>query len=341
MVFPERVRLARLPTPIEPLHRLSKELGIGLYAWRDDLTGFAESGNKIRKLEFLLAEALRQGATTLITCGGPQSNHARATAVAARRMGLGVSLVVRGTPDGKWDRGGNFFLDRLYGATLSLVPYEKYRAAGGVYDPFLASRAEALRAEGERPYVIPEGGSCALGALGYAAAVEEMLAGWRVVAGTDAPDSIFLALGSGGTYAGLHVGLERAGLSASRLHAVNVCDDACYFEKRIRGLFEELARERGIEVEDPSVRIWDGYVGSGYSLASDEDLREYARVARAEGLLLDPCYTGKAFRGMVAEIRKDPSRFGRKVLFLHSGGGFATFSYQAQYERALGAEESA
>lgn len=337
MNFPEKVRLARAPTPIEPLRRLSKELGVGLFAWRDDLTGFAESGNKVRKLEFLVAEALRQGATSLVTCGGPQSNHARATAVAARRLGLGISLVLREPPDGTFDSGGNYLLDRLYGAAITRVSYADYRAAGSVYDSFLDREATALRRRGETPYVIPEGGSSPLGCLGYASAVEEMLVAWRGVAGTERPDALFVALGSGGTYAGLHLGLERAGISPSVLHAVNVCDDAAYFRKRIGGIFEGLA-EMGHPVREKGIQICDGHVGKGYSLATDEELAEYARVARTEGLLLDPCYTGKAFLGMKRELARQPARFGKNILFLHSGGGFATFSYREQYDRALKTE---
>jgi D-cysteine desulfhydrase len=169
-----RLRLARLPTPIHRLDRLSRQSGREIYLWRDDLTGFGESGNKIRKLEFLLAEAVEQRATWVVTCGGPQSNHARCTVLAARRLGMGASIVVREPPEGldaaaPWT--GNWLLDHIAGAHVVCVPFAEYRAAGSVYDPFLEREAERLRRRSERPYVIGEGGSSPLGCMAYRAAV--------------------------------------------------------------------------------------------------------------------------------------------------------------------------
>lgn len=339
MRHPERIRLANLPTPIQPLPRISRQVGKEIFVWRDDLTGFAESGNKIRKLEFLAAEAVKNKASWLVTCGGPQSNHARATAFVARRLGLGVSLVIRKPKDGlaaDSEQVGNYLLNRILGADIQLVEFADYAARGSKYDSFLEEKAQELKARGETPYIIPEGGSSELGCFGYLAAVEEMLAGWsKVCPGSRAPDSLFTALGSGGTFAGLHLGLEHQGLPATILHAVNVCDSAGYFERRIRNLFAAVESRYGIEAGDGKLQIWDGYVGLGYSKATDDELRFYADVARKEGMLLDPCYTGKAFRGMLSEIKKDPSRFGDRVLFLHSGGGFGGFAYGEQYARAL------
>lgn len=339
MRYPERVRLANLPTPIQFLPRLSLELRKEIYVWRDDLTGFSESGNKVRKLEFLVTDALQRKANVLVTCGGPQSNHARATAFLARRLGLGIELIVRKPKTGidpSQETVGNFLLNRLLGAEIELVEFADYQARGAKYDWFLERKAEAIKARGGKPYLIPEGGSCALGCFGYIAGVEEMLASWaKVCPDQKGPSSIVTALGSGGTYAGLHLGLETRGFSSAMLHAVSVCDDAKYFENRINGLFDDVEREYGIKAKSRAMRIHDGYSGLGYAQATDDELRFYAAIARQEGLLLDPCYTGKAFLGMVTEIRKDPSQFGNRVLFLHSGGGFGMFSYGDQYLRAL------
>lgn len=339
MKYPERVRLANLPTPIQPLPRLSKELGKEIYVWRDDLTGFTDSGNKVRKLEFLVSEAVAKKATVLVTCGGPQSNHARATAFVARRLGMGAALVVRKPKTGldpAAEKTSNFLLNRILGADVELVEFADYAAKGAKYDWFLEDKSERVRKAGGVPFVIGEGGSTALGCFGYIAAVEEMMTTWRKACpDAKAPDSIVAALGSGGTYAGLHLGVEAQGLPSDVVHAVNVCDDACYFEKRVGHLFDDVERDYGVRAKSRAMRIHDGYMGLGYAQATDDELRFYADVARKEGLLLDPCYTGKAFRGMVSELKKDPGAFGKRILFLHSGGGFGTFAYGDQYLRAL------
>jgi len=333
----KRIPLSNLPTPIHPLPRLSRELGKEIYVWRDDMTGFPESGNKIRKLEYLLGDAHLREATRIITCGGPQSNHARATAVAARRLGLSITLLLRLPPGATTEPRvtGNLLLDRMLGAEIRFIPYADYVAHGSKYDFFLMEAAGSSRARGETPYLIPEGGSNEIGILGYYHAVEEMLASWHhVCPEAAAPDSIITALGSGGTYAGLHLGLEARGLPASRLFAVNVCDDAEYFRRRIGSLFHAAAGI-GLAVHDPVAQILDGHVGEGYARATEDELRFYCMVARKEGVILDPCYTGKAFRGWVEELRRDPARFGKRVLFLHSGGGFGSFAYEEQYAAVL------
>lgn len=338
---PDKIELARLPTPIQFLPRLSADLGKNLYVWRDDLTGFPESGNKVRKLEFLLADAVAKKATWLVTCGGPQSNHARATAVCARRLGMGVTIVVRKPKGGLAEtqhRQANLLLNHVLGARIRYVEYETYVARDSKYDFFLVEEAGKLRAQGEVPYLVPEGGSNDIGSMGYRAAVPEMAATWKTARQSRkaAPDSIFVALGSGGTVAGLHLGLEAAKLGGERLFPVNVCDDAPYFEKRIGGIWDSIENNLGLAVKQRKLQILDGYKGDGYALATDEELRFYANVARREGLLLDPCYTGKAFLGMWREVKKTPDRFGSDLLFLHTGGGFGNFAYGDQYLRALG-----
>jgi D-cysteine desulfhydrase len=345
MKYPPRLRLAHLPTPIHKLERLSAEIGRDLYIWRDDLTGFVESGNKIRKLEFLLAHALESGATRIVTSGGMQSNHTRAASFAARRVGLRVALVVREPKTGRDPHAppvGNLLLNQIAGADLHYLPYADYQSKGGLYAPFLEEVAEDYRRRGEKPFVIAEGGSMPRGCFGYLHAVEEMLATWKQTgAGTGAPDALFFADGSGGTHAGLHLGYELHGLDPRRLFAVNICDNAEYFHQRVGQLVEEAAKDFNLPSRDRTLQVLDGHVGVAFGVASDDDLRFFLRIARQEGVLLDPTYTGKAFRGMLAELRKAPERFGQRILFLHSGGTFATFAYQEQYARVLAGQFSA
>ncbi|MDB6024262.1 MAG: pyridoxal phosphate-dependent enzyme D-cysteine desulfhydrase family [Verrucomicrobiales bacterium] len=339
MNYPPRLTLANLPTPIHKLERLSAEVGKEIYVWRDDMTGSVESGNKVRKLEFLLADAMAKGATRIITAGGFQSNHTRATAYCARRLGLEVSIIVREPKTGFKPQEiptGNLLLNQITGAELQFVPFAEYQALGG-YGPLLERADEQWRQRGEKTYVIGEGGSQPLGCFGYIYGVEQMLSLWPKVAGTKFPDSLFCADGSGGTHGGLHLGYELNGLSTNAIWAVNVCDSAEYFQKRVGKLIEDTAQQFNLRSINRELQVLDGHFGTGYGIATDEDLRFYARLAKQEGVLLDPTYTGKAFRGMLAEIKRAPDRFGKKILFLHSGGTFGTFALQEQYARALAA----
>lgn len=339
MKLPPRLKLAHLPTPIQKLERISAEAGKEIFIWRDDLTGFTESGNKIRKLEFLLADALEKGATRILTSGGHQSNHTRATTFACRRLGLDISLVVREPKTGRDPNAiptANILLNQIAGADLHFVPYSDYQAAGSTYLPFLEKLAEQSRARGEKPYIILEGGSIPVGCFGYIAAVEEMLATWKAAgAGTTLPNALFFADGSGGTHAGLHLGYEQHGLPTNQLWAINICDSAEYFQKRVGKLIDETAAQFGLKHSERELQVLDGHFGEGYGIATDDDLKFYIQLARKEGVLLDPSYTGKAFQGMLAEIKKAPERFGQKILFLHSGGTFATFAHQERYARLI------
>ena len=339
MKFPPRLHLAHLPTPIQKLERLSGEVGKAIYIWRDDLTGFTESGNKIRKLEFLLADALEKGATRILTSGGYQSNHTRATTFAARRLGLEISLVLREPKTGRVPDElptANLLLSQIAGADIHFISFNDYQAAGSTYLPVLETLAATARQRGEKPYIILEGGSVPLGCFGYIAAVEEMLATWKKSgAKTKCPDSLFFADGSGGTHAGLHLGYELNGLPTRKLWAINICDSAEYFQKRVGKLIEETVAQFGLKHHERELQVLDGHFGSGYGIASDDDLKFYAKLARQEGVLLDPSYTGKAFQGMLAEIKKSPDLFGENILFLHSGGTFGTFAHQPHYAHLL------
>ncbi len=322
--FP-RVRFAHTPTPLEPMPRLSAELGgPSLWVKRDDCTGLATGGNKTRKLEFLLADALAQGADTLITVGATQSNHVRQTAAAAARMGLACEIVLEARmPQANeiYKRNGNVLLDRLLGAKIHERPDGTDMAAAA------EAIAADLRKSGRKPYVIPGGGSNEIGSLGYVASALELLAqaaerGIKV-------DVVVMATGSTGTQAGLIVGFESA---QSGVDVVGVSvrqprerQEAAVFEmvgrvaKHVR-LTHPIGRERVVVDSD--------HVGEGYGLPTPGMLEAVSMTARLEGLLLDPVYTGKAMSGLIAMCRSGRFRTGQNVVFLHTGGQAGLFAYE-------------
>ncbi|WP_242337348.1 MULTISPECIES: D-cysteine desulfhydrase family protein [unclassified Anaeromyxobacter] len=320
-----RVVLARLPTPLERSPRLGAELGLDLLYKRDDLTGLELSGNKARKLEFLIAEAEAARADTLVTCGGVQSNHCRATAFAAARRGLAAVLLLR-VPDPSRPPAleANALLDRLAGAELRWVSHDEYRRRAEVMEAVAAE----LRAAGRRPYVIPEGGSSALGSLGYVAAVAELRAqlpeAWRT-----GPVTIAYAAGSGGTGAGLELGVRVAGWREARPLGFAVCNDAAYFRAAIAGLCAD-ARRRWPElpgVPEDEIAVDDGFIGPGYAQATDEGLQVIRRAARVDGVLLDPVYTAKAMLGVARRASEPGGLPASRVVFLHTGGAFGLFPF--------------
>ena len=323
--YPPRLDLANTPTPLKPLKRLGKKLGVELYIKRDDLTGAGLSGNKIRKLEFVLADALDCGADTVLTCGGAQSNHARATAIAAAMLGLRSHLILR-TPDpsNPPPLEGNILLDRLVGSEIVWITPGEYKRRDEIFE----REAAALRKSGRKPYIIPEGASNALGAWGYIRATEELandLA--NLPDNTDWPTTIINATGSGGTSAGLILGTHMLGLN-TRVVSINVCDDRDYFVKVIGEICENAIANYQIDLpfsRERDIEIIDGYVGRGYALSRPEELALLRDVARTEGIFLDPVYTGKAFFGMTQELSRDPNRFGDRIVFMHTGGIFGLF----------------
>ncbi len=323
--YPPRLELARLPTPLEPLRRLSQELDVDLYVKRDDLTGLALSGNKVRKLEFVLSDAVSKGADTVLTCGGAQSNHARATAVAAARLGLGCRLILR-TPDpaNPPPVEGNTLLDRLTGAEILWVTPHEYAQRDEVFE----QEATRLRKAGRRPYLIPEGASDARGAWGYIRAVEELAGDLRILpGGLGRATTVIHATGSGGTGAGLILGAKVLGLNV-RIASINVCEDREHFVEVIGGICEDAIGRYEMNISfsrERDVDIIDGYVGRGYALSQPQELSLIGDVARKEGIFLDPVYTGKAFYGMTQELKRHPGCFGERVVFLHTGGIFGLF----------------
>ncbi len=323
--FPRR-RYTPGPTPIQPLDRLSRLLGgPRIFMKRDDLLGLAGGGNKTRKLEFLVADALGQGADTLVTCGAVQSNHCRLTLAAAAHEGLHCRLILEERIPGSYDpgAGGNNLLFRLLGAeSIRVVP------GGFDLDAALAEEAGTVGEAGRRAYVIPGGGSTALGALGYVACAEEILSqlfdlGLEI-------HHVICASGSGGTHAGLLAGLQ--GLNALiPLTGISVRHPREHQEAWIRELAGEVAHllklTRGIPHGTAVVR--DEYVGPGYSLPTPAMVEAIRLVARVEGILLDPVYTGKAMAGLIHMIRKREFEDDQNVLFIHTGGAPGLFAYQS------------
>lgn len=327
--FPRRLALARAGTPLEPLARTSAALGVEILVKRDDLTGAELSGNKVRKLEFLLAEAQDRGADTVITCGGEQSNHARATALAAARVGLRCHLVLRtDDPAAPPAATGNILLDRLAGAAIRWISRADWRRR----DQLMAEEAAAVDAAGGRAYIIPEGGSNALGSWGYVACAYELAADLAPL--PPRPTTIVHATGSGGTSAGLVMGARLAGLRARgvKVASINVCDDRAYFVAVVHRICEDMDRRWSLNTTlgPDDVDIVDGHVGLGYARSRPEELATIRDVCRRDGLVLDPVYTGKAFHGLVAELARDRARFGERIVFVHTGGIFGLFPAAAE-----------
>ena len=328
--YPVRLDLARTPTPLEPLPRLSEKFGVDIHIKRDDLTGTELSGNKIRKLEFLLADALTNGSDTVITCGAAQSNHARTTAIAAVRLGLEVRLLLRTRdPANPPALEGNILLDRLVGAEIVWLTFAQYARRAEI----LAAEAESLRNSGRTPYVIPEGGSNAMGAWGYVRAVEELAFDLATLPETgNHPTTIIHATGSGGTTAGLILGVKLMGLNA-RVVGINVCNDRDYFLRVIEDICRSAMDTYRLDLPfspQRDIEIVDGYVGRGYGKAASRELSFIREVARSEGIFLDPVYTGKAFYGMSQELERNPEVFGDRIVFVHTGGLFGLFPMAEQ-----------
>ena len=333
--YPARLDLARTPTPLEPLSRLGERFGVEMHVKRDDLTGADLTGNKVRKLEFLLADALAKGSDTIVTCGAAQSNHARATAIAAARLGLTAHLLLRTRDPGKPPPvEGNILLDRLVGAEIVWLTFKEYGQRGEM----LARAAESLRASGKTPYLIPEGGSNALGAWGYVRAVEELVLDLdSLPGGRDRPTTIVHATGSGGTTAGLILGAKLFELNG-RVVGINVCNDRDYFLRVVGNICEEAIATYKLDLpfsSDDDIEIVDGYVGAGYGKSSPQELSVIGEVARTEGILLDPVYTGKAFYGMSQELERNPQVFDNRIVFIHTGGIFGLFPMADQIAAIL------
>ena len=325
--------LALLPTPFEQMPRLSQALGRNgrvpsIWIKRDDCTGFAGGGNKVRKLEYLVADALKQGADVLVTMGALQSNHARQTAAAAARCGLGCVLLLADSVKNRseaYRTNGNILLDRIFGAELRIITPDEDGAA------VTAETLAKLTAQGRRPYFIPVGGSNALGSLAYRDALAE-LAGQAQATGRRI-DHIVVPTGSGGTHAGILAGVEEAGLPC-RVHGFSVSRSAEQAGAIVSGLVQDIfaleGRPRGTTTD---LDIDDSQVGPGYGQPTPAMTEAVELVARTEGILLDPVYTGKAMAGLLSLVRTDVIAPGETVVFWHTGGAPGLFAYPEVFQR--------
>lgn len=321
--FP-RASLAHLPTPLEFLPGLSKHLGgPGIYVKRDDCTGLATGGNKTRKLEFSMGEALAQGADTIITVGAVQSNHVRQTAAAACKLGLSCEVMLEHRvqhPSEIYRNSGNVLLDRIFGANLREYP------GGTDFNIAMQEVADEVRSRGGRPYYIPGGASNAVGALGYVQCGIEMLQQFDEQGLSI--DHVVTATGSAGTHAGLAVGLRGSGSKLPILGVgVNAPQDA-QEEKVFKLALETAELVAAPGCVDRSDIVADcNYIGPGYGEPTDGMNEAVLMLARMEGLLFDPVYSGKALAGMIDYIREGRFIQGQTIVFLHTGGSAGLFAY--------------
>ncbi len=327
--FP-RLHFAHLPTPLEPLKRISKALdGPDIWIKRDDCTGLSTGGNKTRKLEFLMAEAIKQKADTIITQGATQSNHARQTCAIAARSGFECHILLEdrtGYQDEAYTLNANVLLDLLHGATITSRPAETDM------NKAMDELAQALRDDGKKPYIIPGGGSNEVGALGYVNAAIEL-----TTQANDRSlhiDHLVHATGSSGTQAGLVLGMEGinsgipvygVGVRAAREKQEAMVYDLAQRTADYMGLNPDIvAREKVVANSD--------YVGDGYGLPTDAMVEAVKMMAQYEGILLDPVYSGKGFSGLIDLIRKGHFKKGENIVFLHTGGSTSLFGYPTVFD---------
>jgi len=323
--FPRSLRLAITPTPLERLRDIPLiPEGYDLYLKRDDLTGFGLSGNKVRKLEFLAYEALKKKADTLITCGGFQSNHARATALLAAQLGLNSFLVLFGDEPPQTE--GNLFLGKLCGAQIRYVSSTEYENV----DRIMEEVSYELKSQGRNPFIIPEGGSNTLGVWGYIKASLETKK--QIDKLSLKIDKVVTALSSAGTYCGLFLGAKLAGWKTDFI-GVNIRFLPSYPVEKIFTLLDKTITQYRLKIkfEEKEIKIIEGYVGEGYALNRVEELDFIKAFASQTGILLDPVYTGKAMFGLVDLLKKGEFSKKGKIIFIHTGGGFGLFPVKERF----------
>ena len=327
--FP-RLHFAHLPTPLEPLERISKHLdGPNLWIKRDDCTGLSSGGNKTRKLEFLMAEAVEQGADTIITQGATQSNHARQTCAAAARFGQQCHILLEdrtGYDDEAYAYNGNVLLDQLHGASISKRPADSDMNAE------MEQLAMQLRDDGKKTYVIPGGGSNETGALGYVNAAFELT--YQANERSLKIDHLVHATGSAGTQAGLVVGMQAMN-SGIPVYGVSVRAPKQKQEENVFGLAQRTLDFMGLSqnlVAREDIVANSDYVGEGYGLPTESMCEAVKMLAEFEGILLDPVYSGKGFAGLIDLVRKGHFKKGENVVFLHTGGSVSLFAYPKAFD---------
>lgn len=323
-----KLSLANLPTRIERLDNLSSRFSKNIYIKRDDFTGIEMSGNKVRKLEYSLKEALDKGADTVITCGGLQSNHARATAAACVKLGLRAILYLRSST--REAPEGNYFLDELLGAEVRFISPRDYSERR---QEIMEEAALELRARGRSAYLIPEGASNGIGSLGYYSAFQEILQQEKTMGISF--DTLLIAVGSGGSYSGLHFANVLGG-HGKKVIGVPIVSDGDHFRERACEIWKEFSgffgESRFLDPQD--MLMLDGYVGRGYALNTPQEMDFIRDLARSTGIILDSVYTGKAFRGMVEALEEENELFknSKNILFIHTGGLYGLFAKRFEFE---------
>ena len=316
---PERLKLAQLPTPVVELKQLAEHAGVDkILLKRDDLTGLEVSGNKIRKLEYVVADALARGADTLVTHGGFQSNHCRATAAVGARLGLRVRMVLRCDDiDPEWD--GNLFLDQLFGADISYEKPDVYRAE---LDSIIQRVMQEERDAGRTPYFFPVGASVPFGSWGYIRCIAELVE----QLGREAPVDVYCATSSGGTQVGLMLGRALLGCEKWRILGVPVSDSVEYFHSSLRQLERGTVDQFALELTEAQtpIELVDGFIGEGYAIPYPEAVETTRLLGRSEGIVLDPSYTSKGMTGMLSSLKDQPSD--RVPVYVHTGGSFGLFA---------------
>lgn len=325
----QRIVLANLPTKIEKLERTSQILGKNIFMKRDDQTGTEFSGNKIRKLEYAIAQAQNQGADTLITCGGIQSNHCRATAAAAAKLGMGCILIL--SSDEKTAFDANHLLDKLFGAQIIYLSSKEFAAHRSMA---VLSIQERLKKQGRKGYSIPVGASNGIGTFGYCRAMQEIIT--QEQQSGIVFDTIVCAVGSGGTYGGLALG-NKLYDCGKKILGFNITATAAYFVEEIRRISKEFYAYMDMEdaLKEEEIHIIDGNVGRGYALSTAEELQFIHEFAKREGIALDPVYTGKAMKGCCRELNDEQSVYfkeAKNILFIHTGGLLGLFPKRHQFE---------
>jgi len=319
-----RVELAQLPTPLQEMKRLQAYFGgPRLLVKRDDLTGLGLGGNKLRKLEYLMADVLESGADTVITTGGIQSNHAHLTAAAARKLGLDAVLVLSGSEPPYYQ--GNLLIDRLLGAELRYVAGEPGRIPGPEVDEAMEGVADELRSRGKKPYIVPLGGSVPLGVMGYIGCMYELADQlWRR---GERIDHVFVGGGSAGTAAGVALGLWLLGADV-HTHVISVGNDAQTLQKDLDDLVVDTATVLDVETRGigDTITVYDGYIGDGYGALTPDGLEAIELVATQEAIILDTVYTGKTAAGMFDLLRQGVIARDDTALFLHTGGSTGLFA---------------
>ncbi len=320
-----KLNVANLPTKIQKLERLSAELNKNIWIKRDDQTGSEFSGNKIRKLEYALSEAINFGCDTIITCGGIQSNHCRATAVASVMLGLKPVLLLRVSETPSIE--GNYFIDKLLGADVRFCTPDEYRNSRG---EIMNSIAKEYEKDGHKAYVIPEGASYGLGCMGYYNCMEEIVEQEKEMGVKF--DTVVVATGSGGTYAGLHLANKINGYDKEVI-GFAVCDNNEYFTDVVCSIGKDAIPFIGkpYVIKKEEIHFNDKYVGIGYALSTQEELSFINKIAKMEALILDPVYTGKAMKGLYEEIKSGNLQDSENILFIHTGGLFGLFPKQKDF----------